>query len=465
MGMFFLIRGEPSFGPKAQAAARVSEEMGFIHPTILQTEIATLFIYAKRGQERANAVSLPNGDFVAACGTFVFRQKMGEVALRAFYEAFDGDFSLLEDSLCAFALIVRKHGRIYIASDPAGLHHVFRDSKNEIVSSSYLVSASSIEHPTIAKQSAFEYVFQGVVSGNATLLTEVSLLPIGASLVFERGAASLNAPRLVPPMEPWSTSRAELLERAMAELDAYFRAINLLFQNRITSALSGGFDSRLILAMLRRCGCDPRVYVYGDNNDQDVLLASAMAKGEGFHLKILDKSTTRIVAVEQFPDLVAHNYLRNDGYLHGGIFHGTAEEAERADRTAGGAIALNGGGGEIFRNFFYLPDAAYSPRQILWSFYSQFDPRACTDRFDSERYYQELERKMLDVTGPMKRFSRCTVEWLYHRFRCRSWDGRTNTVNSQYGFTGLPYLKPRITALAARKSRSGGKTTAPSRRS
>jgi len=450
MGMFFLIRGEPPAGAKAQAAARVCAEMGFLQPTILQDDIATLFIYPKRGQERANVVSLPNGDFVAACGTFLFRQKMGEVALRTFYEAFDGNFSLLEDSLCAFALIIKKHGRIFITSDPAGLHHVFRDSNNEIASSSYLVTSSSIEHPTVAKQSVFEYVFQGVVSGNATLLTEVSVLPIGASLVFERGAANLNAPRLAPPVEPWTTSRADLLDRGMAELDAYFRAINLLFQNRITCALSGGFDSRLILAMLRRCGCDPRVYVYGDHNDQDVVLASAMARGEGFRLKILDKGTARIVAVEQFPALVAHNYLWNDGYLHGGIFHGTTEEAERADRTAGGAIGLNGGGGEIFRNFFYLPDGSYSPRQILWSFYSRFDPRICTDRFDTERYYEELERKMLDVTGPMKRFPRPTVEWLYHRFRCRSWDGRTNTVNSQYGFTALPYLQPRITAFAAR---------------
>jgi hypothetical protein len=45
------------------------------------------------------------------------------------------------------------------------------------------------------------------------------------------------------------------------------------FGDRVTCALSGGYDSRLILALLRRHGVSPRVYVYGPPGDKDVELA------------------------------------------------------------------------------------------------------------------------------------------------------------------------------------------------
>ena len=61
-------------------------------------------------------------------------------------------------------------------------------------------------------------------------------------------------------------------------LDGYFAAVAKIFGNRVTSALSGGYDSRLILAMLRRHGVAPHLFVYGNAGDQDVRLATAIAR-------------------------------------------------------------------------------------------------------------------------------------------------------------------------------------------
>ena len=47
-------------------------------------------------------------------------------------------------------------------------------------------------------------------------------------------------------------------------------------------------------------------------------------------------------------------------------------------------IAVNGGRDEIFRNFFYLLDRAYT---------SQFDPATCAAVFDSKSYYSGIERE------------------------------------------------------------------------
>ena len=47
------------------------------------------------------------------------------------------------------------------------------------------------------------------------------------------------------------------------------------------------------------------------------------------------------------------------------------------------------------------------------------------------------------------RLPRPAVEWLYHRFRCRSWDGKTDSLAARFGSTGMPYLEPAITEHAS----------------
>ena len=144
------------------------------------------------------------------------------------------------------------------------------------------------------------------------------------------------------------------------------------------------------------------------------------------------------------------NFLASDGYTWSGIFTNGAERAQRASRVSGDALALNGGGGEIWRNFFYLLDRTYSPRDILWSFYSQFDPETCTSAFEEERYFRQLEDKLEAlIGGPRANLPRPLVEWLYHNFRCRAWDGRINNINNTFGFVALPFLERPVTEHAS----------------
>jgi hypothetical protein len=450
MGMFFVVRSNRDASRRIAAAIAASEQMGFSQPTIFKAAEAELYVFPKRGQKQVNAIALPNGDFVVACGTFIYRGKFGEAALRTFYDDFTGDFSILREAICHFGIIVRKGPLLQIAGDPVGGYHIFRDALANIVSSSFLVAASTIERLTLTTQGIYEYVFNGVVSGNDTLVDELALVPVGAALCIGSDGARLDQPKLEPPREVLHLARQALFDRSFAELEHLFGMLAQSFGDRITCALSGGYDSRLILAMLRRCGCRPRVYVYGRSEDPDVSIASSIARAEGFSLDVVDKEKKTVVSSENFAEAAMRNFLASDGYTWGGMFNNGAEQQQCAERVAGDAIALNGGGGEIFRNFFYLLDGRYTPRQLLWSFYAQFDPHTCTDRLDARRYFGELERKIIELVGPATTLDRPTVEWLYHRFRCRSWDGRIDTINSQYGHTGLPFLNLRITELAAR---------------
>jgi hypothetical protein len=48
--------------------------------------------------------------------------------------------------------------------------------------------------------------------------------------------------------------------------------------------------------------------------------------------------------------------------------------------------------------------------------------------------------------GDERWLPRPNVEWLYHSFRCRAWDGKVDTIAGWYGFTAMRCLERSITA-------------------
>jgi asparagine synthase (glutamine-hydrolysing) len=106
---------------------------------------------------------------------------------------------------------------------------------------------------------------------------------------------------------------------------------------------------------------------------------------------------------------------------------------------------LNGGGGEIFRNFFYLPDRPMTAEALVWSFYNRYDPATCTGAFDESTYLRRLADKVDAALGTAgRRLTRTDVERAYPLFRCRFWMGRNNSVNNRIGpaMTPLADLAP-----------------------
>ena len=395
------------------------------------------------------ALAFPNGDFIFSVGTLFHGNRLGRAALEQIYAEHDGTGAVAESCRGAFALVICRGGQIAVFNDSLGVFPVFYDRQFRAAGSAFLPIARVLPNLRLAPQSVYEYVFNGVVSGNDSILDEIGLLPLGATLAFGDGA-SLTRGRVIPPAEPLALTAEEAVEQLSAILSPYFATIASLFGSRVSCALSGGYDSRLLVAFLRAAGVSPLLTVYGSQEEEDIRLALAIAEGEGLVLDVVDKDAVT-VPPEEFAKVVEDNFFIADGYSWDGFFDNGAESRERRQRVAGGAIALNGGAGEIMRNFFYLRGRAYTPRELAWCFYSRFDPRVCSALFDEEEYYRAFERKIADLVGDTReRLPRVTIDWLYHLFRCRSWDGRANAVNGKFGHTALPFLDARVTDFASR---------------
>jgi hypothetical protein len=448
MGGFFLLSTRID-KDRSQDFARLQgafAELGFASPEIVEAGDYILAAYPSFGSKSVALQRYPNGDFVFACGTYLCDRGVGTPAAAALYDCAGASPADDNAILGHYAAVLRKNNHTEIKLDRFGGYHLFYNLQAGIISSSFYAICSTLPSLTLSQQSACEYVFNGVVSGDETLFREVALAPIGARILVEPRRLQVVRPPLRVTRTFSAETRAASLDQSMALLDRYYGAVARNFGDRVGCALSGGYDSRLILACLRRHGIRPSVYVYGGAAEKDVRLAKEIARREGFPLDVIDKNDRPVIPADEFAEIAHRNFLAADGYGYEGIFQNGAEIAESARRVRGNTIAFNGGGGEIFRNFFYLLDRDYTIREFLWSFYSRFDPAACTPVFDRAGYYAGLERKVMDLLADdERRLPRPTVEWLYHSFRCRAWDGRADSIRTRYGFTAMPYLERSIT--------------------
>jgi asparagine synthase (glutamine-hydrolysing) len=451
MGGFFLVCAEPN-EDRADEVIRLRKafaELGFAPPEIIKEEGYLIAAYPKFHSRSVALKRYPNGDFAFVCGTCLSAGD-GLADVATLYEGVTAGLPMSDQVMGHYATIFKKNGRTEIKLDRFGGYHLFYSLDARIVCSSFFAICSVLRSLTLSHQSACEYVFNGVVSGNETLFNEVKLAPIEATIVVGPKTLQIIRPPL-PVIRMFAAPRHDTsLRESIALLDRYFSAVARSFADRVRSALSGGYDSRLILAFLRRHGVKPSLYVYGGEEERDVRIAARIARGEDLLLDTIDKDDRPNILPAEFIETAHRNFLATDAYGYAGIFHNGAETEELARRVLGDTIAINGGGGEIFRNFFYLPDRGYTIDELLWSFYSQFDPATCTAVFDSSSYYRGLKRKVMDLLGSEEpRLPRPAIEWLYHSFRCRAWDGKVDSIAGRYGFTAMPYLERSITEHAS----------------
>jgi asparagine synthase (glutamine-hydrolysing) len=252
---------------------------------------------------------------------------VGKPAAAAFYRDCSKGVAPGDKALGHYAVILHKDGETKIIFDGFGGFLVFYDEARRIASSSFLAIASVLDRVTLGTQSACEYVFNGVVSGNATVFDEVLLAPVNSTIAVGKERLEISTHRLVTPRAVCAETFETTVEQSMRQLDRYFAAVAASFGDRVTCALSGGYDSRLILALLRRHGIHPRVYVYGPPGDRDVELARAIAEGESFALEIVDKDKQLAFTPNEFGAVAYENFLASDGYTWSGIFTNGAERA------------------------------------------------------------------------------------------------------------------------------------------
>lgn len=429
------------------AAGRMSAH-GLVFEVAAEGPWGTLLLRATDNDPHGSFLALGGGDFILRSGLFSRQGATGTSALEGFLQAFDPQYPSVNNTKGQYCLVVRKAGRVFLLSDPLSCNKIYHDNNNRVFSNLFIGAAENIESLSLDHQGCYEYAWVGVTSGRKTFFRELRCLPAGRATSV--GAAGDVDSRALPPLrlgedKPFDGKievavdhHIERLREVTAEYIAGFGA-------RLNLLVSGGYDSRLLLALFLDAGVKPQLTVYGQESDMDCRIATAMADGEGLTCERIDKHREPLTDAGDIAAQVERDYRCFDGWKVSGLFDNGADADDRAARVTGGLVKVNGSVGEIYRNFFYLPDGSYKARDLVWAFYARYDPKACTPQFDADSYEGELAGEITESLGATgARLSRQQVELAYPLFRARFWTARDVPINQGFGPFLVPFMEPSV---------------------
>lgn len=347
-----------------------------------------------------------------------------------------------------FVALIRQRDRVFVLTDYFAAFQMFHDAGCSVISTSLLAAVGALPRVSFSPQGVYEYAFNVVPIGDDTIFSELRTL--GPERVMELTpdgpAVHHTARRLLP--QPDALPLSERVERSRGVLLDAARAQVTEFGDRIHAPLSGGLDSRLVLAALRSVGSSPSLYVYGSSGSPDVAIAKAIGSELGFEVNWINKFERERVSVEQFPDIVARNFEEDDALPnYGNIFDDGGNVLARDARHADGWLAASGGCGEIYRNFFYLPDRPMTASAVARTFFSRYTLRDVTSAFDEDAFHDALRDKILaavGLDGDFKPLPRGVIEHIYPRIRCRALFGREISMESRRGAYFMPFLNHHV---------------------
>jgi asparagine synthase (glutamine-hydrolysing) len=391
-------------------------------------------------------------DLVAVAGTLTWDDLMGRPALEALLRSVslpEPDWSRLGGQ---FVALVRRQGRTFLLTDHFAMFQLFHDSDMSLFSTSLLAAVGALPQVSFHPQAVYELAFNVTAIGDDTIFNELKTL--GPDRVVELTPEGARPHAVAKPL-PGSVAAmpiGERLERHQARLAAVVRRHVRHFGDHVHCPLSGGLDSRLVLAALRAEGCRPHTYVYGGPNDGDVRIARLIGEAQGFEVEWLDKEKARTLTPDEFPDQVERNFQQYDGLPNfGELFENGSNAAARDARHAGGALSASGGCGEIYRNFFYLPGGRWA--RARWPGASSPATPAPTSppSSTSGRSSARSRTRSSPRWASPARAAGCRGRWWSRsipRVRCRALFGREISLEGRYGAYLVPFLDRDVVAEA-----------------
>jgi asparagine synthase (glutamine-hydrolysing) len=447
MGGLFIVTGSDKARAKALAmrARPHFANAGLCDPLTIHTDNLLIDIYPKYRRSTPVIEHLGHGDFALAVGTFLLGGKTGLAALRAYLAQ---PVSSREACRGAYLLLVHRQGRTTLQADLHGVYELYVDASRSVFSTAYLALAACLPRRTIRRSECLEYVVGGVTLGTATPIAEIDRLDIGETIDFsDTQYRQIARPRLIETEREAPID--ELIERNLSSLRSVMDDYVTAFGGRVRISFSGGYDSRLLFALARDRGIEPELFVYGDPDASDVRNAASLARAEGAKFEHIDKKLIRPVTLDAFPSMVRASAEMNDGFSQYWMFCSDSENYARIDRCAGDGVIMNGGGGEVFRNFFKFAGQSMSVQAFVRAFFSAYDPAGLADPGLAADYERNLSDKIIRLFGLDRPIlSRAHVVALYPHLRCRSWFGRDTSLDSRFGERATPYLEPEIVRSA-----------------
>jgi hypothetical protein len=402
-----------------------------------------LWYFPKIKQSYDQLLEFPNGDFVLYTGTLIYGNKIDRDALLGIYE--DHVSGIFSDANVSgnYCLIVFAKNKLMVLSDCAGYYPVYCNSTKTVISNSFLATARAEGKPVLRSHEFFEYLLFGFFWGLETLLEGVYVLD--KKRLWFPLTPNENILRK-PVYEPFpdGSSWQDKVDRVAADLSDYFQTLLTVFGGSIGSAVSGGYDTRLMLAILRHLGHVPYLYVYGKDNSSDVSVAKQICSGEHLSLEHIDKSTFARPSPDEFAAIMERQVYFFDGIKPLGIIDDGSDLYTRFDRADKATLQLNGAGGEIYREIWNLSDHNVDLLDFLRMRFDRGSYAFCRPSFNETHFFTVLGNKVREILDIDRSWlTRIEAEKLFPFLR-NYFAATNNAANNQISYSLIPFMEPKF---------------------
>ena len=453
MGAFLLIRD--GVRCELDAALAVLRRKGFSEPRVFQLPSHKLWLYPKMLVPGPAFVE-EAGQGLYSVGTLVYRGLGSRASLDrlwADWKSRQFDFQELRGT---FALLLHYGGVVHFVTDALGLQNVFYTDGGGIISSSFLATlAASPGTLSLNREAAVEILAAGCLIGPETIVEGIQRFEHAAGPQWD-GIATVSPPGPFSDGLP-PTSFRQAVDEQLEVLSVHMKSLkNLADECGADLGLTGGYDSRLLLLLIRkhfsRYSCHSH---WRERPNLELECAEAVAAAAGCRHVVVAMTPTRTMTEEQLGEMMSDAMDFYDG-LARKYCPWLEQLTTRSYRSAvlgANRLGLSGVGGEQYRN----SDRVLRRRRPTqeWLKY-RFLPGEGGDCFASSRD----ERRFLDRfaqkialhlgSGRDRHMTRLDIRRFSNELYVRSRIGTRNNAENQISFFLSPYLEPSVAQVAYR---------------
>lgn len=356
MGAIFLYNKSKDIN--AKNALKHFEEAGFSDPDVFEIGRWKIYAYSKMCGYYHNIIG-DNDTFLISIGTPVYKSLGYSEGLYELLKDYKANAICFEKLVGQYNIFFCHNESIEILFDPMGSKHLFIDNELNIISSHMLAICKSLPgNLIIRKESVYEKllsgfimtpntIFKNILQFNSFIQTKVISSDIGISFI----TFSNN----VKPTFSGIGNREQCIYEQAEVLLQYFECLKKQGDDGIDAGLSGGYDSRLILACMNQSFKNHmHLHTHSTENihKSDLNIAKKMAEYVNVDFNVVP--TLKLEHCDQVFHVIRNSVLYFDGrssYSIGGC--GEVYTAQyRKESTENTPFTLTGIGGELYRNVF-----------------------------------------------------------------------------------------------------------------
>lgn len=187
-----------------------------------------------------------------------------------------------------YSIVYKDMGNIYAAVDKIRSIPLFYSYIEGCLylsnSSEWIRSKIEIDFTKIDPQSKDEFIMLGYVLGSKTLYPEIKQLKAGELLTYVDGSLEISQYYQFGHKEPHDFNKSDFMKNlGVAAINSTKRLIDFAAGRQIIVPLSGGYDSRLIISLLKKLGHENVIcFSYGVSNNKEAVFSKEIAESLGY---------------------------------------------------------------------------------------------------------------------------------------------------------------------------------------